>query len=174
MVNRLNTWFRLSIILTTLLFFNIIITDTFCISDEDTDFLSHNLPSTPVLLQPINNATLLTSRPTFMWSNVVNASNYTLQLDRASNFSTISIIIIEGLTTTNYTPEEALQIGDWFWRVKAINDSGSSPYSESKNLYILPEREEPPSISLNEFILVSSLILITLVLLVVIIKRYVI
>ena len=104
MVSRLSIWFKLSVILISFLFSNIIITDTYCISDAGTDVLSQNLPGTPVLLQPIENAALLNTRPTFMWSKVVNASNYTFHLDRAFNFSTISLIIVQGLTTTNYTP----------------------------------------------------------------------
>ncbi|MFW9889604.1 MAG: hypothetical protein ACFFER_15555 [Candidatus Thorarchaeota archaeon] len=105
-------------------------------------FLSDQL-SAPQLISPSDDSNTEDLRPLFKWTAVSNATSYTLQLDKASNFSTTDLIIVSGIETTNYTPPIALSPALWYWRVRAVNDLGPGPFSEIWRLGIIPERGVP-------------------------------
>ncbi|MFW9967979.1 MAG: hypothetical protein ACFFEA_12570 [Candidatus Thorarchaeota archaeon] len=105
-------------------------------------FLSDQL-SAPQLISPSDDSHTEDLRPVFKWTAVSNATSYTLQLDKAENFSTTDLIIASGIETTNYTPPIALSPALWYWRVRAVNVSGPGPFSEIWRLGILPERGVP-------------------------------
>ncbi|MEM8584302.1 MAG: proprotein convertase P-domain-containing protein [Bacteroidota bacterium] len=80
-------------------------------------------PTLPDLLNPEDNATITDIVPTFEWSAVEGATEYTLQFSSDEAFT--EIFLEETQTGTSYTwePEE---IGSFFWRVTANNECGAA------------------------------------------------
>jgi len=86
-------------------------------------------PAAPTLLEPQNNSTQVSLTPTFQWSSVSGAINYTIQISTSMNFTTI----VDSLTTTNLTytiPSGRLNINtSYYWRVRTRNSFGTSSWS---------------------------------------------
>jgi len=93
-------------------------------------------PPTPQLISPARGSRLgFWDRvtPILEWSEVSDQSGvrYSLQLASSADFSTESVIASAAdLADTSYTPAEALPMGTYYWRVKAVdgaeNESGWS------------------------------------------------
>jgi len=93
-------------------------------------------PGVPLLVSPTKGSRLGfwgNVTPKLEWSQVSDPSGvrYSLQLASSADFSTGCLIaFVEDLTGTSYMPPEALPMGSYYWRVKAIdgaeNDSGWS------------------------------------------------
>ncbi|MBI5403064.1 MAG: T9SS type A sorting domain-containing protein [Ignavibacteriae bacterium] len=87
------------------------------------------LPAAPILNTPANNSTLNTMTPYLTWYSSGGATNYTVQISPDQNFSSIT----DSITTINtgyYIPSGKLTNGlSYYWRVKANNSMGSSPWS---------------------------------------------
>jgi hypothetical protein len=87
-------------------------------------------PSAPILVNPANNSTGVPVTPTFTWNGVPTASSYRLQVSTNSSFT--NLVIDQNLTSTQYTPSTPLNIlTNYFWRVNATNNIGTSPYSST-------------------------------------------
>lgn len=82
------------------------------------------LPQTPesvTLIAPANEAQELPTMPTFNWSSAGTETNYTFELSKEANFSTLSYSE-SNLSITNYTLPINLENGQtYYWRVKTIN-----------------------------------------------------
>jgi hypothetical protein len=74
----------------------------------------------PELMSPDAGAEGVSSTPTFSWSSVAGATNYQIQVATDSNFS--STEIDETTSATAYQPDEELDNGTYYWRVKADAD----------------------------------------------------
>lgn len=82
----------------------------------------------PTLLNPINVAANLGANITFEWNEVLGADSYTIQVSKVNNFSTT---IIDDNTVSNQFDITSLENGNtYYWRVKAINTSEESDWSE--------------------------------------------
>lgn len=69
-------------------------------------------------------------RPTLIWENVTNATDFQIQISRESAFG--HILIDEHLTTPVYQPASDLSEGTrYFWRVRAKNGTGTSDWSST-------------------------------------------
>ena len=91
-----------------------------------------NLPGTPSLTSPSNGATDISTVPTFSWTAVAGASNYTIEIATDVGFS--NIIDSATVSTNSYTPSSALSTTTtYYWRVQASNSCGNgsttSPFS---------------------------------------------
>lgn len=96
--------------------------------------VAFRLPNPPVaapaLLEPLNGAAGVSTRPKFRWSAVQDAGRYEFELATDSLFtitSTIAastLLTTERVQTTNLTNSTA-----YFWRVRALNSGGTSPWS---------------------------------------------
>lgn len=86
------------------------------------------------LLAPANNLNTIDSVHTFFWEPVDGAVKYRLQIV-SPNFTVITKLITDTLIGRNKFLLE-LDRGIYQWRVKAVNNSTSSNYSESYNLVI--------------------------------------
>ncbi len=117
-------------------------------------------PMAPSLISPSNHSTMDLRRPSFYWTEVEGADTYTLQLDKDSSFSTQSLIVVNGLESSSFTPIMDLSLGRWFWRVKAVNSTGSSPFSQSWEFTIVPPRTAPSSDSLLVLVGVTMMAII--------------
>lgn len=95
----------------------------------------------PVLQTPENNATNVTHNPTFTWKPVAGAKVYEFMLDTKSNFSTA--IIRSNIPTNEIQLVQTLNENQlYYWRVRAINEEGTSPWSSVFTFttgYYLPE-----------------------------------
>ncbi|WP_445713183.1 hypothetical protein [Flavobacterium sp.] len=81
---------------------------------------------TIVLLAPADNAQFFSTSVTLTWEPVQYATKYRLQIAKP-NFATATEIVLDTeLTTTSFTQQ--LNIGDYEWRVKAINSAYETNY----------------------------------------------
>lgn len=79
-----------------------------------------------VLLAPADNAQFFSTSVTLTWEPVQYATKYRLQIAKP-NFATATEIVLDTeLSTTSFTQQ--LNIGDYEWRVKAINSAYETNY----------------------------------------------
>ncbi len=94
-------------------------------------------PESPAPISPENNSYGVSSMPTFEWESVIDADQYTLQLDTLASFTSGNLRSIGGVFGSNYVPSSSLMDGTWFWRVRAIDAaSNEGPFSGISNLTI--------------------------------------
>ncbi|MFI5252823.1 MAG: T9SS type A sorting domain-containing protein [Bacteroidota bacterium] len=84
------------------------------------------LPSTPILISPIDIATELT--PRLSWQSCVGTGTYQLQISEDSDF-TAMIMNDSTLTDTSYIALSLSYGKNYYWHVRAWNVLGSSPWS---------------------------------------------
>src|SRR3990167_6533785 len=96
------------------------------------------LLSAPTLSSPSNEATGISTTPTFSWSSVSGANKYWLMVATNSSVfptdvnasSCSSCVISVNTTSTSYTPTTALSAGTpYYWKVQGYNTS-TSPYTQ--------------------------------------------
>jgi hypothetical protein len=85
-------------------------------------------PLDPVLSAPINNAVNQALSLSLAWGKVSSATSYTLEVSADSNF-TSTIVSLTGITATTQVISGISNSTVYYWRVKAINASGSSNWS---------------------------------------------
>src|SRR5581483_547239 len=82
----------------------------------------------PVLSTPTNGLALNTLRTTFDWNDITGASSYTIQISKASNFSTL--ILSVNVMASTYTPTVDLPASSTlYWRVRTNGLNGPSIWS---------------------------------------------
>ena len=86
------------------------------------------------LLAPANNAQFFSTGVTFTWESVANATGYKIQIAKPDFINTAQIILDTTITNTSYIQQ--LPIGEYQWRVKAVNNSYSTTYSQ-RALYVV-------------------------------------
>lgn len=79
------------------------------------------------LVAPVNNAQFTTTGVTFTWNTVENATKYQLQIAKPSFTSPLQIVLDTLVTNTSFVHQ--LTLGQYEWRVKALNGSSNTPYS---------------------------------------------
>ncbi|NWG17542.1 MAG: hypothetical protein HXY41_13015 [Chloroflexi bacterium] len=83
--------------------------------------------ATPTLTAPANAAILTDTRPTFRWSSVNGAARYEVQLDSVNP----PALTVQDAAATSYQPPAPLLYRTYYWRVRALDDSGlASAWSE--------------------------------------------
>jgi hypothetical protein len=89
-------------------------------------FDSPNPPSVPTLLTPANNATVANGQPTLDWSDSSpGVDHYEAQISTSATFATTLGRGRGGRTAASqYTPEAALGMDTYYWRVRAVNAAG--------------------------------------------------
>lgn len=99
--------------------------------------ISEGAAEIPVTLAPAENFSFSSlDNIVFEWNAQANASNYHFQLATDAAFT--SIIDEQEVAGTTYDPLFDLPAGNYFWRVMALNECGSSPYSETATFSVLP------------------------------------
>jgi len=95
-------------------------------------FTFSTMLNAPILINPPNNSLGLPIVPTFDWYKVAHADYYHLQLATDNKFADL-IMDSDSLADTTLV-SDPLQINkSYFWRVKAYNEDGESPWSEIWN-----------------------------------------
>jgi hypothetical protein len=94
----------------------------------DTTFIL--APIAPTLLSPLDSASGQSLTPTLEWTTVPGAETYEVQVSPHFNFDTL-IVDVTGLDSSHYTvPSNILMNLTWYyWRAKAVNTTGASPWS---------------------------------------------
>jgi len=85
------------------------------------------IPTAPNLLSPANDSTGVSHSPTLSWQASANATSYYVQVSTDSSFSTIQVN--DTVTTTSRQLSNLQYSTKYYWRVRAINSSGSSDWS---------------------------------------------
>jgi uncharacterized repeat protein (TIGR01451 family) len=78
-----------------------------------------NTPATPSLVSPSNGATINNTTPIFDWNSASHATEYQLQVDNNSDFSSPEIDVT--VASTDHTPTLGLSDGAYSWRVRGHN-----------------------------------------------------
>jgi photosystem II stability/assembly factor-like uncharacterized protein len=84
----------------------------------------------PTLLSPANGSFNNSLTPTLTWTAGTNIQDYTVQISPLSNFS---IVIDSAVVINNYydvPPGKLNPATTYFWRVKAVSQAGTGPYSD--------------------------------------------
>ncbi|MBI3242721.1 MAG: hypothetical protein HYZ49_10555 [Chloroflexi bacterium] len=103
-------------------------------------FDTPNPPSVPALLLPANGATVTNNKPTLDWSDSTpGLEHYEVQISTSTTFATLLGRGQGGRTVASqYTPEAALPIGTYYWRVRAVNAQGEfSQWSAARSFRVL-------------------------------------
>ena len=97
----------------------------------------------PTLISPADHATLNYNRPDFDWTDVLGASNYSLQVARDNGFTALVLSITA--TDSEYTPTADLTANvPLFWRVRTNNTTyGPSDWTPYFKIDLMAN---PPSI----------------------------
>ena len=83
-------------------------------------------PAAPTLNSPANGATV-TLPVTLDWNDVTNATSYTVQVDDSSGF-TSPLVVQQSVTASQASVSGLANVQHW-WRVQAVNASGTSAWS---------------------------------------------
>lgn len=86
------------------------------------------------LVAPVNNAMLNSTGVTFTWENVEDATQYRVQIAKPDFDNPVQIIVDTVVSDNSFTQQ--LNIGNYQWRVKAINSGYETAYT-TRNITIV-------------------------------------
>ena len=111
-------------------------------------------PEAPFLVEPKPGAGLLEEKPIFVWSKNKISLGYHFQLSKTIDFSEV-LINVNNTKEGEFTPDEPLNIGKYYWRVAAIDQDGDGPFSDPQLLRrIMPAPEmDAPEISEDSLVI---------------------
>jgi hypothetical protein len=112
------------------------------------EFASINVkikPSVPTLLFPLDNALGQSKSGNLNWEAVSGSKTYNLQVSKSTNFVQ-NIIDKNNLTSTNYPYKNLESESQYFWRVSATNEYGTSDWSAIRSFTIKKEMPGKPSL----------------------------
>lgn len=89
-------------------------------------------PGQVTLLSPPNNSVNQPLTFNISWISVSSSVTYDLQVSTDQNFQVL-VIVEQGLTATNKIITSLLNSIKYYWRVRAVNNFGSGPWSEPFN-----------------------------------------
>ncbi len=90
------------------------------------------------LIAPVNNAQFLSTGISFTWNNVTDATHYQLQIARPNFDNPLQIVLDTTIVNTSFTQQ--LPLGQYEWRVRAINSGYNTTYS--KRLFTILSNDE--------------------------------
>ncbi|MBU0475528.1 MAG: family 10 glycosylhydrolase [Bacteroidetes bacterium] len=88
------------------------------------------LPDVPILLAPINDLNTAGETVTFVWNSAEYANTYKIQVSKVESFSS-RIYDNDNLVDTTITFSGFEGATNYYWRVRANNNGGSSAFSQS-------------------------------------------
>lgn len=91
-----------------------------------------NIPQPPILISPVNNSERVPIGSSFVWYSSQQADTYQFQASVISSFDTDFIDSL-GIRDTVYQPGNLTDGQLYYWRVRAINNSGRSEFSETRD-----------------------------------------
>lgn len=102
---------------------------------------------TVVLLAPADNAQFFSTSVTLTWDSVQYATKYRLQIAKPNFANATEIVLDTEITTTSFTQQ--LNIGDYEWRVKAINSAYETSYVARRLTVVSNDQFENNIVVLN-------------------------
>ncbi|MCK9281315.1 MAG: T9SS type A sorting domain-containing protein [Melioribacteraceae bacterium] len=93
-------------------------------------------PAKPVLVSPANNSINQSASVQLKWRKTKYAATYELLMSEASDFAT-SVHTKTAITDTTYTAPAMSYSKTIYWKVRAVNSSGNSVYSDPFNFRTL-------------------------------------
>lgn len=111
--------------------------------EASTRFVLKAHPVAPMLIGPANNGKVRGEVPKFAWNEVSEADKSHLQLAKDRQFHAL-VSDQAGMSGQSFTPEQALPVGEYFWRVasvKGADDQG--PWGDVRVLRVLPPTAPP-------------------------------
>jgi len=105
--------------------------------------------SAPTLVSPTNGG-IVSSTPTFTWSDVAGAATYTFQRAGDVGFNVDVVPATITAPTVTYTiPSPGIANGTYYWRVRAVNALGQEgAWSVVWSVIVLPSPLSAPTLSL--------------------------
>jgi len=103
-----------------------------------------NMGNRPVLISPSNNSNITDFALSFLWITYKNNIKYEIQYARNADFSDYkvfnvtrdSVEIQKSTLLSHYLPRELFEIGEWYWRVRGVDDpQNPSEWSEKNKIY---------------------------------------
>jgi hypothetical protein len=83
----------------------------------------------PAALAPVGGVTVASLKPTFNWNPVSGAAGYTLEVSKASSFSTLLVNVAISKNASTYTPSSNLPAATpLFWRIRTNGSNGPSAW----------------------------------------------
>ena len=106
-------------------------------------FIYLQVPDTPSLISPLNNAYLGTLTPTLSWSSIADADSYRIQISDSITFE--NLIVNKTVTDTSFViPTGTLSNGKtYYWWVSALKGIASSNWSEIRKLNVFEDSNGP-------------------------------
>ena len=98
-------------------------------------------PTKPTLVSPENNYTTTSTTPTFKWTAVSDLSGvtYELLIDNEPDFTEPYVYYKTNITDNQHTCENALDLGYYYWRVRAVDNAGNyGDWAEWYKVEIVP------------------------------------
>jgi hypothetical protein len=86
------------------------------------------VPEIPVLSEPADGSTDISTSPTFIWNEAQGANTYNVQFSTQLDFSS-TVFSESALSDTQYNASGLDYSTTYYWRVEAVNDSGGSGWS---------------------------------------------
>ncbi|MDR9415562.1 MAG: alpha-amylase family glycosyl hydrolase, partial [Gracilimonas sp.] len=104
---------------------------TFSVTGE----LLNPIPNTPTLQTPANSAENVSLEVDFSWQSVSSAASYDFELSSGGEV----IEQVEGIPNTEYTDAQLENSRTYSWRVRAVNEFGTSDWSSPFTFSTIPE-----------------------------------
>jgi hypothetical protein len=122
-------------------------------SGETTPGMSNGIPTSAVLM-PGPGAILFRDDYYFTWYDVPHADHYILQVDDNAEFDSPEIDVM--VDETIYEPESPLDEGEYYWRLKAVDESGNEGSFTEGSEVIVVDIPQPDLDSLTVVMLDSE------------------
>ncbi|MFC1651105.1 T9SS type A sorting domain-containing protein [Candidatus Latescibacterota bacterium] len=85
-------------------------------------------PTAPILVSPTDSATEISTNSTLAWNSSDGATSYQLHISIISDFST-TVVDESGITSNSFQVSEMENSTQYFWRINATNEGGTSEWS---------------------------------------------
>lgn len=113
--------------------------------NADREFTLNARPVPPLLSAPAPQAGVMDEQPGFEWAAVSGISHYRLQLSRDQAFTDV-VLDVQPLTEPRYATTAPLALGDWYWRVLAVDPAeGAGPFSNGQHFRRVPPAPQATS-----------------------------
>jgi len=99
------------------------------------------------LVAPVDNAQFASTGITFTWEPVENGTQYQIQIARPSFSEPLQIVTDNTTDTTSFTTQ--LNVGQYEWRVRAVNSGYASAYTTRKITVVSNEDFQSNSVTLS-------------------------
>ena len=101
-----------------------------------------DIPAQPVLVSPADDTTGISVSPTLRWDSSNGSEAYTLQVSDIVDFTTL-IVDQDSIESTSIEVTGLIHNTNYYWRVSASNQFGTSDWSEIRNFRTVMQRPVP-------------------------------